>query len=107
ALLVNGVPQGQEFISRLAGNNRYDTARLISASKFGANVPVVYLTTGTTFPDSLAAGAIAANGPGPILLTQPTFLPVETAAELERLQPQRIVILGGPGAVAPAVQQTL
>ena len=107
ALLVNGVPQGQEFISRLAGLNRYDTARLISRTEFGPGVPVAYLTTGTVFPDSLAAGALAANGPGPILLTQPTFLPVETAVELERLQPQRIVILGGTGAVAPAVQQTL
>jgi putative cell wall-binding protein/Ca2+-binding RTX toxin-like protein len=107
SLLVNGALPGQEFISRLAGANRYATAAVVSGSHFNPGVPVVYLTTGTNFPDALAAGALAANGPGPILLTHPTFLPVETAIELNRLNPARVVILGSPGAVSLSVEQAV
>ena len=107
ALLVNGVPQGQEFISRIAGINRYDTARLVSSSEFAPGVPVAYLTTGVNFPDALAVGSLAAAGRGPILLTPPGSLAVETAAELERLQPQRVVILGKEDAVSAAVEQSV
>ncbi|WP_193315211.1 peroxidase family protein [Nostocoides sp. F2B08] len=107
ALLVNGVPQGQEFISRLAAGTRYGTAALISSSHFQAGVPVVYVTTGNNFPDALAAGALAAQGPGPILLTHRDFLPVETSIELARLAPQQVVILGGELAVSASVEQAL
>ncbi|MGA8048102.1 MAG: cell wall-binding repeat-containing protein, partial [Dermatophilaceae bacterium] len=107
AMLVNGVPQGQEFISRLAGVNRYDTARLVSSSEFAPGVPVVYLTTGINFPDALAVGSLAAAGPGPVLLTHPSTLAVETAAELERLQPAQVVILGQTDAVSTAVEQSV
>ncbi|NLV80061.1 MAG: hypothetical protein GXY65_12110, partial [Rhodococcus sp.] len=58
ALLVNGVPQGAEFIDRIAGINRYDTARLVSSSEFAPGVPVAYLTTGVNFPDALAVGSL-------------------------------------------------
>lgn len=107
ALLVNGAPQGQEFVSRLAGQTAEHTAALISSSHFAPGVEVAYVTTKANFPDALAAGALAAAGPGPILLTDPSFLPVETMQELARLSPQRIVILGGPFAVADSVEQAL
>src|SRR5690606_23321836 len=107
ALLVNGAPLGQEFMSRIAGVSRYDTARMISSRQFAPNVPVAYLTTGINFPDALAVGPLAAAGPGPVLLTPPSTLPVETALELDRLQPQRIVILGHEDAVSASVEQSL
>ncbi|MEO8247563.1 MAG: S8 family serine peptidase [Chloroflexota bacterium] len=86
-------------VSRIAGIDRYDTAARISAATFAAGVPVVYLATGATFPDALAGGAAAARQHGPILLTRPGVLPPATIAELQRLTPGRIVVLGGPTVV--------
>ena len=100
-------PPVQDYITRFAGSNRYDTARMVSASHFGPGVPVVYLTTGEHFPDALAVGALAGARQGPVLLTRPNSLPIETAEELERLQPQSIVILGQTDRVSAGVEQGL
>jgi len=89
--------------ARLAGADRYATAAAVSASTFASGVPVAYVATGANFPDALAAGPAAARSGGPVLLTTPTSLPDVTAAELGRLRPQRIVVLGGLGAVSDAV----
>ena len=48
----------------------------------------------------------ALNG-GPILLVTANTIPAATGAELNRLNPQKIVILGGTGAVSGAVQTQL
>ena len=42
-----------------------------------------------------------------VLLTKATGLPGVIAAELDRLNPQRIVVLGGPGAVSDTVKLRL
>jgi putative cell wall-binding protein len=63
----------------------------------------VYLATGLVFPDSLAAGPVAGRAPGPVLLTGPTALPPQVAAELRRLNPAQVIIVGGPGSVSDAV----
>ncbi len=89
-------------VSRLAGADRYATAVAIS-SEFDAGVPVVYLATGTNYPDALSAAAAAAYQNGPLLLTTPTSLPPIVGAELQRLDPPLVVIAGGTGAVSAAV----
>lgn len=53
------------------------------------------LASGEVFADALAAGPLAGTMYDPILLTGATELPKETAAALERLEPDRIVVLGG------------
>ena len=92
---------------RLSGANRYATAAAVSRAHFAANVPVAYVATGLNFPDALAAGAAAGKQGGPILLTEPTRLPVETRDELTRLSPQRIVVLGGTTVVTASVASAL
>lgn len=94
-------------VTRLAGTNRYATAAAISRSKFNPGVPVVYIATGKNFPDALAAGPVAVLDRGPILLVEPGTLPVETAGELSRLKPKRIVVVGGPGVVSDFVMGRL
>ncbi|HET6379520.1 MAG TPA: S8 family serine peptidase [candidate division Zixibacteria bacterium] len=89
-------------VERIAGVDRYATAAEISR-RFGTGVPVVYLATGSTFPDALAAGPLAARSGGPVLLVTPTSVPPATAAALDRLDPGRIVVLGGSGAISDAV----
>ncbi|HEX7195201.1 MAG TPA: cell wall-binding repeat-containing protein, partial [Candidatus Limnocylindria bacterium] len=93
--------------SRLYGADRYATAAAISRATFSRGVPVVYVATGVDYPDALAGVPAAGVQRGPILLVRPTALPGVTATELGRLKPQRIVILGGTGAVSTTVASQL
>lgn len=92
---------------RLAGADRYATAAAISRSTFAPGAPVAYIATGRNYPDALAGVPAAGLQGGPILLVTPTGIPAPTVRELERLAPQRIVVLGGIGAVANKVVTTL
>jgi len=94
-------------VVRWSGPDRYATAAAISKSAFAPGVPVAYIATGTTFPDALSGGAAAGRSGGPILLVKQGELPASTAAELARLKPSRIVILGGASAVSDAVASAL
>ena len=91
-------------VVRWAGANRFETAAGISARTFGAGVPVAYLATAQTFPDALSGGAVAGRLGGPILLVDRYGVPAATAAELSRLQPGRIVVLGGTGVISDNVR---
>jgi len=94
-------------VTRIAGSNRDATAAAISASTFATPVDVAYIATGTNFPDALVGGPAAYMAGGPILLTDPNQLSTATEAEIVRLQPGKIVILGGPAAVDPNVETAL
>jgi putative cell wall-binding protein len=100
------VPPGVT-VSRIGGADRYDVAVGLSQANFNAGVPVVYIASGANFPDALSAGPSAAKQGGPLLLVQPTAVPPEVAAELTRLKPQSIVVVGGPASVTPAVYTQL
>ena len=93
--------------ARLAGADRYATAAAISSAIFQPGVPVAYVATGSTFPDALAGGPAARVGGGPLLLTGTNSVPAATAAELARLRPGRIVVLGGIGAVSESTLNAL
>jgi putative cell wall-binding protein len=92
---------------RISGDSRYTTAIAISQEVIepGGSAPVVYLVTGTSYADALSAGPAAARGGGVMLLTAPTSLPAAVGVELDRLNPARIVVVGGPGVISPAVEQ--
>jgi len=94
-------------VARWSGADRYATAATVSRSAFAPGVAVAYITTGTTFPDALSGGAIAGRNGGPILLVKTDSVTDATAAELARLKPVTIVILGGTGAVNSAVADAL
>ena len=91
---------------RIAGANRFETAAQLSAATFGPGVGTVYVATGANFPDALSGGAQAAREGAPILLVDGDRMPSSTDAELRRLAPQRIVVLGGT-AVIPESMATL
>lgn len=100
-------------VRRIGGTDRYRTAALLSG-EFGMP-ETVYVTTGVNFPDALAASALpfghatgpAADETASVLLTRPTSLPGATRAELERVGPDQIVVVGGPGAVSEEVLEEL
>ena len=100
-------PAAAAISERLAGTDRYSTAAAVSASRFTPGVPVAFVATGTSFPDALAGGAAAATLGGPVLLTGRDAVPAATDAELTRLKPARVVVLGGTGAVSGSVLTAL
>ncbi len=94
-------------VSRLAGSTRFDTSAAISAASFAPGVPVVFITNGFSFPDALTAAPVAGKLGAPLLLVSQTSVPPVIAAELARLRPGRIVVLGGPGMVSDATLRSL
>jgi putative cell wall-binding protein len=94
-------------VDRVGGSDRFDTAVLVSKSAFPGNAPVVYVTSGMDFPDALSAAPAAASALGPLLLVQPTVLPPAVKAEIQRLAPEEIVVVGGEGAVSKKVYDEL
>jgi hypothetical protein len=73
----------------------------------GPHTQVVYIATGENFPDALGAAATAALGLGPVLLVQQNSVPGPTLAELNRLQPPEIVIVGGTAVISAGVEAQL
>lgn len=101
--VVSGAPES----ARLSGGDRYATAVAISVAGFDPGVSVVYVASGTNFPDALAAAPAASLLGGPLLLTRANDLPSVVVAELRRLKPETIVIAGGPSAVSSTVREAL
>jgi hypothetical protein len=94
-------------VARLSGGDRYATAAAISAATFKPGVSVAYIANGGNFPDALAGAPVAGLEAGPLLLVARDAIPAATAAELSRLKPARIVILGGAGVVSDSVAALL
>jgi putative cell wall-binding protein len=92
---------------RYAGDDRYATAAAISTASFSPGVSAAYIATGVNFPDALAGAAAAAAANAPTLLVTSSSIPQETRAELERLKPGRIVVLGGTSVVSATVESAL
>lgn len=88
---------------RMAGADRYTTSQVISKSNFPTQSEAVFLATGATFPDALAAGPAAGLKASPVLLTASSGLSGSAAQELKRLRPATIYVMGGTGAVSNAV----
>ncbi len=92
-----------ETVQRIAGADRYQTSAMLSQVSFEPGVPVVYIANGVTLVDALGAGA-AAQGAGPVLPVPATgTLPASIAAELARLDPASIVIVGAPASVSESM----
>jgi len=89
--------------TRVAGASRYDTAAALSQHAFPGGASIAYLATGASFPDALAGGPAAGVQDAPMLLTSRTRLNSATRAELERLNPDRVMLLGGPTAISQVV----
>ena len=92
---------------RLSGPDAESTSAAISAHAFAPGVPVAYVALGSSFPEVEAAAAAGAYRGGPVLLVKSTSVPTSVAAELDRLNPQSIVVVGGTNFVSDGVRQAL
>ncbi|GAA3711954.1 hypothetical protein GCM10022377_26750 [Zhihengliuella alba] len=92
---------------RLAGADRYATAIAASKSAYPGEADTVYLATGLDYADALVAGPAAAKERGPLLLTRPSGLNAAVAAEIDRLNPSKVVVVGGTGAIGRDVVRSV
>ncbi|MGR0320923.1 cell wall-binding repeat-containing protein [Agromyces sp. ZXT2-3] len=88
-------------VERIAGADRYSTSVAVASVEFPDPFPAgegtVYLARGDVLADALAAGTLA---DGPILLVPSCGrAPRSVVDEVARLDPARVVALGGTGAV--------
>lgn len=101
--------------TRVAGDDRFGTGAAVLSSTWGfpatdghtPRVPVLYVANGRNFPDALSAGPAAAHEGGALAMTDRDALPAATVEVIERLAPERIVVVGGPAAVSAEVYDQL
>lgn len=98
---ANTPPSGD--ITRVSGDNRFQTAVKLSRSTYGETATTVYLANAMDYPDALVAGAVAGNDHASLLLTEPTRLAADVKAEIARLKPDYVVAIGGNAAVSQQV----
>lgn len=89
-------------VERIGGPTRIETAAMLSEQKF-VSADTVVIATARDFPDALAAAPWASQLGAPLLLTQPGGLSAATGAELTRLSPEDVLVVGGSAAVGDAV----
>ncbi|MGD8195619.1 cell wall-binding repeat-containing protein [Herbiconiux sp. P18] len=94
-------------VIRVGGADRYAVSAAVSARSFGDDVYTVYVASGEVFPDALSGSAAAIVNDAPVLLVQKDAIPGTVAAELDRLNPYRIVVLGGAETLSDTVQSQL
>ena len=94
-------------VFRIGGADRYEVAANAVSSVFDPGIPVVYVASGEKYPDALSAGPAAAHRNGALLLVSRDTLPESTRDELVRLEPERIVVVGGQASVSESVYRQL
>src|SRR5699024_5263550 len=85
-------------VERVSGADRYATAAEVAQA--WETSQDVFISTGQNWPDGLAGAARAGATDSPVLLVRPSSIPDSTWAELDRLDPGRIFVLGGAAAVS-------
>lgn len=101
-------------ILRVAGASRYETAGEVADwvhGILGQRPDMLFLASGTSFPDALALSPLAYSLRTPILLTAPTALPASTKAAIERARGESsrkvdIMVAGGTAAVSDTAAAT-
>lgn len=94
-------------VSRIAGNDRYETAVAAAKAAYPTGARRVLVANGRKFPDALAGAALAGAVDGPLLLTERDTLPTATSNGIRDLLPTTVYILGGPDSVSTEVEASL
>jgi putative cell wall-binding protein len=106
-LNVGSAVKAATVIRRIAGPDRYATAAALTQLGWPGQAATVYVASGETFADALGTGAAAGLGGAPILLTNACGLPPSTSAQLQRLKPSAVFVVGGTAAVCDQVAQAI
>ncbi|EGW41351.1 cell wall-binding repeat-containing protein [Desulfosporosinus sp. OT] len=94
-------------VTRIAGQQGYDTAAQISSNVGTDSTHTVYLANGHAIPDAIAISAFAAEQGNSILLTDRDSLPASTMQALTNLNASNVILLGGTAVIGTSVEQQL
>jgi hypothetical protein len=97
-------------VRRLSGTDRIATAVAVSQDSFPTgDAGAVILARGDDYPDALVGGPLAAAKNAPLLLTEGSALPSETATEVKRVLTAggTVYVLGGTSAIPTSVTSQL
>ena len=99
------------FIARLAGVDRYETAHAVAdaITSIGTDdgLTTAFVASGEDYPDALAASAPSSAGQHPIILTESVRLSAAAAKALTDNDIERVIIMGGTGAVTEVVEASI
>lgn len=99
-------PEVPVEVERIYGQDRYQTAVEISNERW-ENAKTVVLARGDDYADALAGVPYAYKLDAPVLLTRTERLSSATDSQLNKLNTERVIILGGTSAVSKNVESTL
>lgn len=105
--LGSGAIQINLNVGRLSGISRIETAVAVAKEGWPNGANAVILTRDDNYPDALSGTPLSKKLDAPILFTNRLTLTSETAAEITRLKPGKVVILGGTVAVSPEIEEQL
>ncbi len=96
-------------VERIGGKDRYETATMIASRvlRYGRSGRRVLIARGDDFADALALGPLAYAGKMPLILVQPSTVPLVTRSFLSANDFSSGCIAGGTVAVSPYVYREL
>ena len=92
-------------VSRLAGDNRYETSLKLSKETFTSS-PVAVVASGENFADALSGGGLAAAYNAPLLLVNNSYAS-DVNSELNRLGVKTVYVLGGQNSISSTIENKL
>jgi putative cell wall-binding protein len=97
-------------IERQAGNDRYETSRIVAQKAFGTDGSIsAFLATGQNYPDALSASAAAAAQAAPVILVNGATAKADTATLnlLKGLHTSYVSIAGGTATVSAGIESSV
>ncbi|NMN01535.1 cell wall-binding repeat-containing protein [Bifidobacterium panos] len=94
-------------LTRLSGDTRYDTMGKVVSQAYPDTAGTVIVASGANYPDALSASGLSGVLDAPIVLTDPNALSSQAVAQIKRLNPFKVIIVGGVNAVSGNVESQL
>lgn len=88
-------------VDRIAGPDRYAASAAMSQTLPASDT--LFLVSGQSYPDALAAAPVAAAERAHMLLVPAHTIPQVIASEIQRLAPTRVVVVGGATTISDVV----
>lgn len=94
-------------IKRLGGTTREETAITIAKEGWPTGASTVILAGSQAWVDALVSAPLARKNNAPLLLTPTNQLLPSVQNELQALHPQKIILVGGIGAINGQIEESL
>ncbi|MGX5681776.1 cell wall-binding repeat-containing protein [Schumannella luteola] len=91
---------------RLAGADRFETARAVNREAFG-EAAAALIATGNNFPDALAGSAWGGASDRPLYLSPQSCVPMGVLTDLGAYQVGAVTLLGGTPSLGTAVENLI